>query len=198
MNISDARLLAWLSGALEPGDALYVQEAVVADAGLAGRAATLRARLAPPTRPRVAAAQRWRVPPPRVSGGMGLRRATAAVMSEALRAGERFRLRIDPVDRPDERLLVVLYRTDDTWEVVFPQHPDETVAVGALPAQDDGSRSLDLVARAAPRQRWAIALPLGDAAPDWDAPAEDRWSSLRRAIAAGEAPVASAEIRLDA
>lgn len=196
---SDVRLLAWLAGALEPGDALVVQEAVAAEPALAARAAQLRARLDPPA----AAPRRWRVPPPRVAGGragLSIRRAPTATMStepESVRAGERFRLRIAPLDRPADRLLVVLYRGAADWEVVFPATPEEAVALSVLPAKPDGARYLDLVARAEPQQRWAVALPLrADAAPDWAAPPAARWAALQETLRAGATPIASAALTL--
>lgn len=202
---SDVRLLAWLAGALEPGDALVVQEAVSADPALAARAAQLRSRLDPPAAaaPRRAAARSWRVPPPRVAGGragLSIRRAPTATMStepESVRAGERFRLRIAPIDRPDDRLLVVLYRGGADWEVVFPAAPEEAVDLSVLPAEPDGARNLDLVARADPQQRWAVALPLrADAAPDWAAAPDARWAALQDALRSGAAPIASATVTL--
>ncbi|MEL6348702.1 MAG: hypothetical protein AAFV53_36700 [Myxococcota bacterium] len=196
--LGDARILAWLVGALEPGDALAVSEQIAADATLAVRASALSARLDRP-----AAAKAWRIPPPGIPGGaarLQVRTHAAAVMSDAqaVRPGERFRLQLGSLPDASRRLMVVLYRAEHSegWSVIFPTSTDECVTLDELPAEPDGSRYLDLVAGEQPgEQRWAVALPSRDELViDWTAPPAERWAVLQARIRDGSVPVASVQI----
>lgn len=195
--LSDARILAWLTGALEPGDALAVSERVAADLTLATRASVLSARLDRPRRRNL-----WRVPPPGIPGGatrLQIRPSTAAVMGgepESVRPGDRFRLQLGSLPDASARLIVVLYRGDEGWSVIFPTNPEERATLDDLPVEDDGSRYLDLLARPdLGEQRWAVALPHKDELSlDWGATPAQRWAVLQARVRDGSVPIASVRI----
>jgi len=196
-QLSDRSLLAWLAGALEPGEAHAVAAEVAASHELQARVDGLRRQLRPRERKRT-----WRIPPPGVQGGrrgFAVEHRLAAVMGDALRPGDRFQVVIGPMEDAAARRLVVLTLENDAWRVVFPTRSAEDVTLDLLPAAADGSRSLDLTAGAAPgRQRWAVALPLAASPIDWALLPDERWASVRAQIVAGEVPVTAVEIEVEA
>jgi hypothetical protein len=127
----------------------------------------------------------WRVPPPGL--GLPLRTSMPAVMSDdpAVPIGERFVVRVPP--RGEDREVVILRRTEGTWEVLAGPVPLEHLA------RDDDGHRLDLVARGpSGRQRWAVALLSAGTELHGDAP----WSGLQRAIATGRAEIGAMEIEV--
>ena len=192
MSLTDAILHAWLAGALEPPRALEVEEAMRREPGIAERLARLRALQ---TEPR---ADPWRIPPPGIAGGRAGIRANvehAAVLGGALRAGDRFELVMDDLPDAAARWVVVLRRETAGWRVVFPTEPEDQMPLAALPL-DDGVRRLALTASAAPRQRWAVALPAASVSIDWTLGEAARWEPVIAGVQDGSIPTASVELEL--
>lgn len=177
--MTDAMLLAWKAGALEPGRALEVEEALRVHPELWARVASL-----PSLEPE---ADSWRVPPPGVFGGragFGVQVRQAAVFGGGLRAGDRFQLTFEA---DEKRFVVVLRRVDGAWTVVHPVEPGDELRVGELPVKE-GQRVLDLLAADRPGvQDWAVALPEV-------LPSNGDWRGLQAGVADGTVPVASARV----
>lgn len=190
---SERQILAWLAGAMEPGEAAELRARVRDDPGLAARVRDLEARISegPPREPA------WSVPPPGLWGGQrpfAVSVQASAFSAGPVRAGEAFRVRIqDP--GPPERLVIVLLRGAEGWEVLAPADPDELLRLRELPPDGDGY-ALDLIAPEAAepgRTRWAVALPEVDMVIDWSAPPARRWAALRAALEDGRVPVSAFE-----
>jgi hypothetical protein len=190
-ELDDATLHAWLSGALEPPQALVVEEILRQTPEIQRRIEQLEQAASPP-RP-----DPWRIPPPGIPGGrmgFGLSTAQAAVFGGALRPGDRFELRIESVvEQAADQLVLVLRRLAGAWQVVFPTDADGTLTAADLP-EKDGARVLDVSAGPeAGRQRWAIALAPRDAV-DWAAEGAERFAAVITGVAGGDVPVASVEV----
>ena len=193
----DARLLAWLTGALEPGEALAVQEAVRAAPALQARLPILYALLQEPPQP----PPPWRIPPPGLPGGRAgfqLQVIDAGMMHGIIRPGDRFRVSLPLLPDAAQRTVVVLCLEADSWQVLFPSAPEESVSAAILPVDEAGQPFLDLRSRdRSGEQRWAVALPLlADGADRWQRPPADRWTDLQEAIVEGTVPVASVQIQV--
>ena len=191
MSLTDATLHAWMAGALEPPDALVVEEALSEDPALLARVSALRTEITQPV------ADPWRIPPPGVPGGrvgLQLRSHHVAVFGGGLRPGDRFELRIPPLEDSDSRRIVVLRQQAEGWRVLFPTEPEDRVVLAELPLAD-GEHVLELSAGpVAGVQRWAVALPPLSTAIDWAADELSRWHHTLQAVASGEVPCASAEV----
>ncbi len=190
-ELDDAMLHAWLSGALEPPQALVVEELLRQTPEVQRRIDQLEQAANPVRR------DPWRIPPPGIPGGrlgFGLSTAQAAVFGGELRAGDRFELRIDtPLERATDHVVLVLRRLAGAWQVVFPTDPDGTLTAADLP-EKDGGRVLDVSAGPEPgRQRWAIALAPRETL-DWAARGAERFAAVIAGVARGEVPVASVEV----
>ena len=192
--VTQADLLALVSGALEPGRRREVEREVQFDSDMRRRVTDLRTRLADAAPPPA-----WRIPPPGVRSGrgaFGVRAETAAVMGAAPRPGDRSTLWLADLADAAERLVVVLHRTPSTWAVVFPTRSAEGVRLSELPRGPAGERRLDVVLRDdAGSQRWAVALPLASMI-DWAVPEEARWTEIRAQLRSGLVPVAAAEVQV--
>lgn len=167
----DAQRILLAAGVLDPDEALEAAER-------GGRAdgPVPAYPLVPPA---------WRVPPPGL--GLPLRTSLPAVMAgdDAVPIGERFVVRVP--FQGTEREVVVLRRTEGTWEVLAGPVP-----LGRLACDAEGHR-LDLVARGpSGRQRWAVALLTVGTELHGDAP----WYGLQRAIATGEAEIGAVEVEV--
>jgi hypothetical protein len=185
-RVTDTRLLAWITGALEPSRAGELEEELLRDPALAARAARLRSKLTPPPPP---PADRWRLPPPGYDLGLSGSWAPALVMSEGLRAGDRFTVSLESREPPEQRLVVVLFRSPEGWGVVFPEAPEELLTLADLP-RDAGGHLLELMAGPEPGvQRWAVALPRTTTPVDWSLAPAERWRPLRQSMASGQVPV---------
>lgn len=189
--MTERRLLAFLAGALEPGEEADLSARVRDDPELARLLDTLRERMeeGPPR-------ERWSVPPPGVWGGQrpfAVSMQQSALSAEPVRPGDAFALKLaDP--GPPERLVVLLLRGPGGWEVLSPASEDERVLLSDLPREPGGYR-LDLIADDRPgRQRWAVALPEADLPIDWSLPPVERWAALQEAVAEGRVAVSSFEV----
>lgn len=198
-RIDDELLLGFLTGTLEPGRSLEVEEELKASAALRVRLSALSAE----SRARPAVASPWRVPPPGVLRGREAPRPHLELPlhlgPEGLRPGEAFGVRMEPVADADLRRVVVLYRGRDGWRVASPLADDEDARLSEIPPEPDGSRVLTLVTGPeVGAQRWAVVLPIADTPIAWDLPEEDRWTWLQEAVRAGSAPVFSVEVEVSA
>lgn len=188
----DATLLAWMSGAMEPGSAAEVAAQVRVSPVLQARAVALRPVMSAP-----AAVGGWRIPPPGVLGGR--RPVAMQALRMTMDAGPvpplgGFSIRIAPVEDAEARWVVVLWMVDGVWRVAFPTDAGERIRLSDLPAEADGSRLLELVAgERVGEQRWAVALPTADAA--WGG--EDPWAGLQADIAAGAVAVTSVAVTVE-
>ncbi len=188
-TLSDATLLAWIAGALDPGRASEVAEDVAANADLQARVHLLGLQLAEPPTPA------FRLPPPSFSA-FGVSRDLEIVMGDpTLRPGDRFRLLLDrPDDRP--RWVVVLSRVDRQWTVVFPESPEDLIGLEEL-ADSGARRVLDLVVADPGRQRWAVALPEQSLSIRWDeSKPEKRWEALRSGLLSGTIPAVTVDLEV--
>lgn len=183
-EIPDRTLLAFLAGALEPGRAADVEEALRASAGLRARLHLLvAARAAPAPTPSA-----WAVPPP--GPAWGLARAGPAPagpeawLGDDVHTEEPFVLHLRPGDPAERRRVVALREEAGAWTVAWPTRAEELRRVDELPLGPDGARELRLPAGAAPgRQRWVVlAVPEG-ADVDWALPGPGRWQELIDALA---------------
>ncbi len=191
-TITDRHLLAYLTGALEPGRRLEIREEIGADPALQFRLTTLSGRLAE-SGPRPSL---WRIPPPDTSGvpwmlpgrvEIGRHAILGEENTPGLSPGQPFQLRIDPVSNPWAWRVIVLYRRDGAWEVVFTTWPDEELTLMDLPQEANGELRLDLIARPEPGpQRWALALAPTDLEVDWQASEDQRWTELQLRIVRGQ------------
>ncbi|MCA9572026.1 MAG: hypothetical protein KC656_29510 [Myxococcales bacterium] len=185
--ITDDRLLAWRAGALEPPDALEVEEYVRTAPEAWARILGLPELEVPPSA--------WRIPPPGVRGGragFAVELRAAAVLGGGLRVGDRFRLALGPAD-PDRFVVVLRRLAGHAWDVVFPVVGDVLMRVADLP-EEAGDRVLDLVVQEPGEQDWAVALPAD--LPDLTGAAGADWDVVLAGVAAGEVPVASARVRV--
>lgn len=189
--MTERRLLAWLAGALEPGEAADVAARVADDPHLDAQVRLLEARIeeGPPR-------QRWSVPPPGISGGQrafGVSYQPSAFSDGPVRGGDAFRIRLEDPGAPD-RLVVVLLRGAAGWAVLAPGGPDELLPLSELPRDGEGF-TLDLIApEGSGPWRWAVALPALDWEIDWTLPEPERWAGLQEAVVEGRVPVSSFEV----
>lgn len=194
---TDAELIAWAQGALDPDRAEEIAAQIAREPGLARRAAEVLRQ--PPSwcaEPRLG----WCLPPPGLarSGALWARAQTAAVMGRGpLSPGARFEVALGAPPDPADRHVVVLVRREGDWVVVSPTHAREILPLAELPADQDGVRVLSLSAMPEPGlQRWAVVLAPLDPPVDWSAPPERRWSALMVQLQAGLAPAASVAVEV--
>ena len=190
--MTERRLLAWIAGALEPGEAEDVAAALLADPALAELAERLRERA------RGGHVERaWALPPPGVRGGQrsfGVSLEASAFSSGPVRAGEAFRLLLEDPG-PPARFVVVLVRGPRGWEVLAPGAPEDVVRLDELPRVASGGYHLDLVAPELPSPaRWGVALPPLELEIHWEHEGEARWAALREALFDGTVPVCVIEV----
>jgi hypothetical protein len=191
-TLNDSELIALISGALEPSRALELKEEL--GPGERQRIALLTARLqrgAEPPR------SRWLIPPPGTTAGREpflLMASPAALMGDnKVAAGDRIEIRLGDIKNPEKHRIVVLFRDEYDWQLVFPTKTLDSLTVADLP-ETDGWRRLDLVARPEPgTQRWAIALPPTDMTVD-----AQHLKELERGIANGNVPITSVEFEVAA
>lgn len=190
--MTDSELIALISGALEPSRAREIEEELgpTEKQRIALLTARLQASADPPR-------SRWLIPPPGTSAGrrpFSLMALPAALMGDnKVVAGDRIEVRLGDIKNPDQHRIVVLFREDDDWELVFPTKTIDALTVADLP-EANGWRRLDLVARSKPgTQRWAIALPPTDMTVD-----PQHLEELERGIATGEVPITSVEFEVAA
>lgn len=197
--MDDPTLLAWMVEALEPDRNRDVARAVAARPELQLRVAELRAQLDADARAVAVVPAVWRIPPPGLSGGQ--RPFLALPFASDLDGGPPqpsggFAIRIEPVDDPADRWVVVMLRGDDGWAVLFPGSAEERIRLDELPPHPDGGWTLDLIgADRAGEQRWAVALPPWGFDADWSV--EDptvRWRVVQAAVARGEVPVTAVAV----
>lgn len=182
-DLPDRTLLAWIAGALEPGRAADVEEALRASAALRARLQLLVASGPAPT----PGGPRWVVPAP--GPGWGLARAApgaqaGAWLADDLHVDEPFALLLRPREPAERRRVVVLREAEGGWEVAWPLAEAELRRLDELPAEADGARRLPL--RAGPRpgaQRWVAVLVPEGAEIAWELPAGPRWQELMDALA---------------
>lgn len=191
---TDRDLLAYLVDAVDPGAREEIEAALRGDAGLRFRLGELSRQVQAMTERPV---DTWRIPPPGLPSGRERYRLTLdhlpVMGGERLRAGDSFELVLDPV--PDARRyhVVILFRTQQGWQVVFPTEPDEMTRLDAIEPEADGTRRLVLEARPEPgRQWWAVALVPDHVPVEWDR--DEPWEAIREAITDGTVPVTSVEI----
>lgn len=190
--MTERRLLAWIAGALEPGEAEDIAAAAHADPELARHLERLRERVAG-----VEAERAWALPPPGVRGGQrsfGVRLEASAFSAAPVRPGEAFRLWLEDPG-PPARIVVVLVRGPDGWSVLAPGSPDDLVRLDELPRAASGGYHLDLVApELSGPVRWGVALPPADLEIHWELGSEARWAALQEALLDGTAPVSVIEL----
>lgn len=189
--MTERALLAWLAGAMEPGEEAELRARLADDPALAATLRALELRVQGPPEPR--AALGWSVPPPGLPGGR--RPFTVALEASALsaagvRPGDAFRVSLEDPG-PPLRQIVLLIEDERGWRVLAPTSPEERLGLAELPRS--GSRwLLDLVA---PEQRgsrrWAVALPPMDLEVRWDQPDPPRWEALREALDDGLVPISA-------
>lgn len=182
--VRDVELYALAAQALDPARARALEAQLRASPALRLRYEALKASL---DRPLAAEGvdEGWRVPR---GGGWGL----GAGVEEAMVMGEerRYRVHLRGVPDPDEHWLVVLRREGDRpWRCVFPEEPEDRLAIAALPREGE-AWTFDVGAEQRDGDlEWAVVLAPLDFVPDWDAPAAQRWEPLMRMLFAGEVPV---------
>lgn len=174
------RLAALAAGALEPGEALRLQEQIAADPELRRAYATYQ-----PAAPEPGI---WTLPPPGLGGGpTGLlaRVETLAALdpdSRVLRV--RFQAR-----EADPRAVVLLARGEAGWQVWSPERDEAPVLVADLGLDPStGERELLLSGLAAPVRRLGLVLAPPALLPTvpWG---EDPWAALRAALEREEVDV---------
>lgn len=190
--MTERRLLAWIAGALEPGEAEDIAAAASADRSLALHIDRLRERVRD-----VGEERAWALPPPGVRGGQrsfGVRLEASAFSSGPVRPGEAFRLWLEDPG-PPARIVVVLVRGPAGWAVLAPGSPEDVVRLDELPRAGSGGYHLDLVAPDLEgRVRWGVALPPEDLEIHWEHEPEARWAALREAMLDGTTPVSVIEL----
>ena len=207
-DVPDARLLAHLAEALEPGPRGELEGMLHRDAALRARLEHLRRRVEPPP-------ARFRVPPPGLPGGrhpVQMWARPAAVMGTAPPAperahtiaaapGARWRLHIAEHARPDRWMPVVLeLPLHGDWAVAYPEDPEDVLTLADLPKAPSGSHLLDLAAPStAGSHRVALALAPASLPVAWDLPPhEGRWRALARGLEDGSIPVVAIQVDVEA
>lgn len=186
-------LVFYLAGLLDPAESARLEERLARDPELHAALVSLSGRWNPDVEVVV---PQWRIPPPGL--GVGAAAEVPAVFSEqTLRPGDRFSVRIDALADADRRRVVVLRKAEGGWDVVFPAAERSAITLQDLAKDAEGCFQLDLTAQEpAGRQRWAVALPQTGQPVDWSLPHQERWQWLQDAVAGGEVPVASVDIRV--
>lgn len=187
MNPSDRVLRQYLAEALEPPRAEEVREALARSPALAARLALLIAETppepAPPERPG------WRMPPPGVTAPFLLQGtfASGAVMDAD--QADWIELSIEVPEADLDCVVVVLERRDAAWEVLFPTDEDEVIRASELP-HEGSLRRLDVTLQPEVERLSVVLVP---EVPDLGA--ADPWASVREAVASGQRPVITFDVR---
>lgn len=179
-TISNRLLGQYLAGALEPPERRRVERALAERPEARSRLDALRAlEHDEPRHP-------WIVPPPSLPSALQATSAPAAVMEAG--SGAWLVVRLAVADDQQDHVVVVLERTGEAWEVVFPATAEERTTVGMLPREGEQAR-LDLAE--IPPRRIAVALVPPDVAIRFESGADERWSAVRAGLASGTIPVVS-------
>ncbi len=182
---SEDLLHAWLEGALEPGEAALLEEQIASSVALRRRVEALRAQRDEDEAPE----DLWLLPPlGHGHRGLGARVEAALHLDGAPRLGDPVRVHLRPPDALP-RLVVVLMRASEGWQVVLPLEVGERFALSELPLGPEETRTLIVTPAVAGSHRMAVVLPPLGIVLDWNLPEAERWAGLRRALARGELPV---------
>lgn len=195
-GLHDRDLYALAAGALDPGDALAVQDALAADPAARVRYEQIRARLAPPP----AGPPRWRLPVMPLAGRVPpvhLRALTEAHLGGGpLADGDRLVLRVRPPASAEDVRPVVIREGGVGGGVLYPLAEGDWEPLAAWPEGDEGYE-VDLVVTGPPGEyRYVVVLADARTPIDWTLPEAERWAALRELVEDGLVPAADAKVRV--
>jgi len=194
-KLNPRELAAYAAGALDPGEATAVADALAVDAEARRRLAALNLRM-----DEIRGIDRWRIPRLAVEGRvepLAAALAGAAMTGgRAVRGGHPFAILVNPPDRAEAWRPVVVREHDGVSEVVYPTTAEEWRSLDAWPRAGE-ARELVVVAASEPgRHRYVIALSPVGAEVDWAAAPDARWAELRAGVEDGTTFAAAVELEV--
>ena len=121
----------------------------------------------------------------------------SASIRGAANVGGQVWLGVPPVDRPAQRVVLVLWAQEDTWALLTPRVQAEEVRVSDLVAHiGPDSLSFPVTVPGPPGQcRLVAAFPPADTV-RWELPEEYRWEGVQQAIANGDVPLSKFKLHV--